>query len=87
MSSVSMNPIPVYCRGGVLYEELLRYCDKRFPLVSDNMARIADRSLSMTTRRQTLQFMAGAAALAAVPSMARSVTNDLYDRSLVIDGL
>ena len=41
----------------------------------------------MPTRRQTLQLMASAAALAAVPSMARSVTNDLYDRSLVIDGL
>jgi membrane dipeptidase len=41
----------------------------------------------MTTRRQTLQLMAGAAALAAVPAMARSATKDLYERSLVIDSL
>ena len=41
----------------------------------------------MPTRRQTLQLMAGAAALAAVPAMARSATSNLYDRSLVIDGL
>jgi membrane dipeptidase len=41
----------------------------------------------MTTRRQTLQLMAGAAALAAVPTMARSAKKDLYERSMVIDAL
>jgi membrane dipeptidase len=41
----------------------------------------------MTTRRQTLQLMAGAAALAAMPTIGRSATKDLYERSMVIDAL
>lgn len=41
----------------------------------------------MTTRRETLQLMAGAAAMAAVPTMVRSATQDLYQRSQVIDAL
>ena len=41
----------------------------------------------MTTRRQTIQLMAGAAAMAAIPSLANSAKMDLYERSLVIDSL
>ncbi len=41
----------------------------------------------MTTRRQTLQLMAGAVAMAALPSVTKSATNDVYQRSLVIDAL
>ena len=38
-------------------------------------------------RRQTLQLMAGAAAMAAIPAMAKNAKKDLYERSLVIDSL
>jgi membrane dipeptidase len=41
----------------------------------------------MTTRRQTLKWMAGAVAVAALPSMPLAARKNLYDRSLVIDGL
>jgi len=41
----------------------------------------------MTTRRQTLQFIAGAAAATAMPSISLAANKNLYDRSLVIDAL
>ncbi len=41
----------------------------------------------MTTRRQTLQLMAGAAAAVALPSVSKSADEGLYERSLVIDAL
>ncbi len=41
----------------------------------------------MITRRQTLQWMAGAVGVAALPSMSLAARKSLYDRSLVIDAL
>ena len=41
----------------------------------------------MTSRRETIKLFAGAAAIAAFPSIAGSVTQSFYDRSLVIDAL
>jgi membrane dipeptidase len=41
----------------------------------------------MTTRRQSIQLMAGAAVLAAFPAVSHGATRDLYERSLVIDSL
>ena len=41
----------------------------------------------MTTRRQTLKWMAGAAAVAAMPAVSLAAKKGLYDRSLVIDAL
>lgn len=41
----------------------------------------------MTTRRQTLQLIAGAAALAAIPAVSKSAPKNLYEQSLVIDAL
>ena len=41
----------------------------------------------MTTRRETLKFMAGAALAAAIPDISSSDSRDFYDRSMVIDAL
>lgn len=41
----------------------------------------------MATRRQTLQLIAGAAALSVFPSPSKGATKDLYEQSLVIDAL
>jgi len=41
----------------------------------------------MTTRRLMLQLMAGAAALAAFPTISKGANRGLYERSLVIDAL
>ncbi|MFT7562423.1 MAG: membrane dipeptidase [Bacteroidia bacterium] len=41
----------------------------------------------MTTRRETLQIVATAAALAAIPAVATARKSNLYDRSVVIDAL
>lgn len=41
----------------------------------------------MTTRRETIQLMAGAAAIATFPAVARGAGKGLYEKSLVIDAL
>ena len=41
----------------------------------------------MTTRRESIQIMAGAAAMAAIPGISIGASNDLYHRSVIIDAL